>query len=58
MYHDACLDMVPLWSRLLNKINFMTVSTDDTILENKMINFEIVIRILTVKGKIMSFPLE
>ena len=43
--------MVPSWSSLLNKINFMTGSTEDTILDIKMINFEIVIRILTIKGK-------
>ena len=58
MYHDACLDMIPLLSHLLNKINCITESTQDTILDNKMTNFETVISILTMMGKKLSFPRE
>ena len=51
MYHGAYLDMVPLRSSVFNKINFMTVSTENNIFDIKMINFEIIIRILTIKAK-------
>ena len=48
--------MIPLLSHLLNKINCITESTQDTILDNKMTNFETVISILTMMGKKLSFP--